>query len=320
MSTAPAAWTPRVRSSSSNRPRRGASSESASPEGDTVAAGQPLVELDPAAADYRVAQAEAALRLAGIAVNQARHALERFPNQLRAREAAAKAAGFRVEAARQSLEQRKIAGESVAPLGKAELAATEAQIGALEELEAGENAGLADLRSTRPDLAAQVAAAEAKRDAAKADLALAQKARADCVLRSPAAGTILRLQATVGGLAAPGTPLPPVVFAPAGPYVVRAEVDQEAVPGVAEGLPVEIRDENRPEGAAWRGTVKHLAGWVAQKRAAVLEPGELSDVRTVECVVAVEPGGEPLRIGQRMRVRILTGQPTAPPAAGAPAR
>lgn len=282
-------------------------------EGDAVLRDQVLLELDSAVADYRVAQAESALALAEIAVAQAGRALERFPNQLAARAAAAKAARFRVEAAEQSLAQRKVAAQSAAPLGAAELAGLEAQIGALAELETAERAGLADVQSMRPDLAAQVAAAEAKRAAATAELASARRAKADCTLRAPAAGVVLRLQATAGGLVSPGSPVPPLVFAPAGPYVVRAEVDQEAAPGVVEGAAVEVRDENRPDGPLWRGTVKSLAGWVAQRRTPVLEPGEINDVRTVECVVALAPGGARLWIGQRMRVRILTAPPGAPP-------
>ena len=289
-------------------------------EGDAVKAGQALVTLDPAAAKHRVSQAAAALRLTEIELAQAGRARDRFPNQLAARTAAVKAAAYRVEAARQSLDQRKVAAASGPPLGAAELAAIEAQIAALVELEAGERSGVVDFESMRPELTARVEAAEAKRAAAKADLAAATKAEADCVLRAPSAGVVLRLQTTVGGLIAPGSPVPALVFAPAGPYVVRAEIDQESVARVREGMLAEVRDENRPDGPLWRGTVKSLAGWVAQKRAAVLEPGEIGDIRTVETVIDIAPNGDRLWVGQRMRVRILTGPADATTAPAGPGR
>ena len=51
--------------------------------------------------------------------------------------------------------------------------------------------------------------------------------REDCVVRAPTDGTIVRLSAAKGMLLGPGTPLEPaIVFAPAGPLVVRAEVEQ----------------------------------------------------------------------------------------------
>ena len=60
--------------------------------------------------------------------------------------------------------------------------------------------------------------------------------------------------------------MPAVVFAPAGPLVVRAEVDQESLGRVAVGMPAEVQDENRPDGPVWKGRVKQLARWVAQRR------------------------------------------------------
>jgi hypothetical protein len=39
----------------------------------------------------------------------------------------------------------------------------------------------------------------------------------------------------------------------------------------------------------------------------------MNDVRTLECIVSLEPGGEPLRIGQRMRISIETGNASSKP-------
>ena len=47
-----------------------------------------------------------------------------------------------------------------------------------------------------------------------------------------------------------------------------------------------------------------MAGWVAQKRSFLLDPGEVNDVRTVECVVELDRPADGLWVGQRVRVRI----------------
>ena len=54
----------------------------------------------------------------------------------------------------------------------------------------------------------------------------------------------------------------------------------------------------------WTGTVTRVGNWVARKRAVALEPGEVGDVRTVECVVGLDSPPPDLLVGQRVRVRI----------------
>ena len=44
--------------------------------------------------------------------------------------------------------------------------------------------------------------------------------------------------------------------------------------------------------------------FVARRRNILLEPGEVNDVRTVECVIALDGSTDGLLVGQRMRVRI----------------
>jgi multidrug resistance efflux pump len=285
------------------------------PEGAAVAAGQELVRLDAAAAEARLTQAQATVDSVQVELDAALRDRERVPNQIAARAALLNAASARVDAARKLLQQRR-EQQQVTPLGKTELEAIEAQIRELEQMEASQRLELEDLKKIDPEL--RVRAARAKLKAVEADRDLARKAVADCVISAPGPGTVLRLQAAVGGLLSPGSPVPAVVFAPAGPPVVRAEVDQESLGKVAVGMPAEVQDENRPDGPVWRGRVKQLARWVAQRRSHVLEPGELNDVRTLECVVELDPPAEGLWIGQRMRVRIVRGpgpgpQPAAPP-------
>jgi multidrug resistance efflux pump len=271
-------------------------------EGDAVAAGQKLVQLDDSAAQARLIQAEAALDAAQVELDVTLRDKERVPNQIAARTALLKAASARVEAARKLLQQRK-EQQQVTPLGKAEQEALEAQVRELEEMEASQQLELEDLKKIDPEL--RVRAARAKLKAAEADRDLARKAVGDCVITAPGPGTILRLQVAVGGLINPGSPPPAVVFAPAGSPIVRAEVDQESLGRVAVGMTAEVQDENHPDGPVWTGRVTQIARWVALRRSFVLEPGELSDIRTAECVIELDPPTDGLWIGQRMRVRIV---------------
>ena len=286
-------------------------------EGATVSANQPLVQLDDSAAQARLIQAQAALDAAQVELDVTLRDKGRVPNQIAAREALFKAAASRVEAARKLLQQRKDQ-QQVTPLGKPELEAMEAQIRELEQMETSQRLELEDLKNLDPEL--RVRAARARLKAAEADRDLAAKTVADYILTAPGPGTVLRLQVARGGLIAPGALVPAVVFAPAGPPVVRAEVDQESLGRVAVGLPAEVQDENRPDGSVWKGRVKSIARWVAQRRSFVLEPGEVNDVRTVECLIELDPPAEGLWIGQRMRVRIVRGTGSGSPPADSPAR
>jgi multidrug resistance efflux pump len=109
----------------------------------------------------------------------------------------------------------------------------------------------------------------------------------------------------VGGIVAPGGYPAAVVFAPAGPFIVRAEVEQEYLGRVKEGMKVLVQDENRTDNSEMPGKIKSISKWVAQRRTVLLEPGEINDVRTLECVIELDAGPlESLSIGQRMRVRI----------------
>jgi multidrug resistance efflux pump len=269
-------------------------------EGATVSADQPILKMDDAMARNRLKQAEAAVKASTVERDRAKLDAGRFPKQLEAREALVNASAEQVTAAKKSLEARK-GLDQVSKLGVAEAAAMEAQIRQLEELKKAEDLQLADLKKLNPQLL--VEAAEARLSAAEADRDLAQKAVDECVMKAPGPGRILRLQVSKGGVLTPGGYSAAVVFAPAGKLVVRADVDQEFLGRVKKGQEVQLEDDSRGDSPKWTGTVRSIALYVAQKRSLILDPGEINDVRTVECVIdlASEDG---LVIGQRMRARI----------------
>jgi multidrug resistance efflux pump len=269
-------------------------------EGAAVSDGQPILKLDDATARNRLQQAEAAVKAATVDRDRAKLDVERFPKQLEAREAVVNAAGEQVTAAKKNLEVRKALSGLQKP-GEAEVAALEASIRQMEELKKAEELQLADLRKMQPKLL--VDAAEARLLAAEADRDLARKAMDECVITAPGPGRVLRLAASKGGVLVPGGFTPAVVFAPAGKLVLRAEVDQEFLGRVKPGQTVTAEDDSRPDSPQWTGRVRSIARWVAQKRSLILDPGEVNDVRTLECVIDLD-SEDGLVIGQRMRARI----------------
>ena len=271
-------------------------------EGKSVRKGDFILKLDDSAAVSRRTSATAAVQLADVSVRQAELDADRFPKQIAARKILLSATAARLVSARKGLEQRKLQS-GVTPIGKAEMEAMESQVTEMELMESAEQAQVADLQRLNPQLS--VEAAKARKNAAQADWELAEKAVQECVLNAPTDGRILRMQATVGGNLMPGGYSPAIVFAPtSGGMVIRAEIDQEFLGRVKEGQKAEMQDENRVDAKVYTGTVQRLSRWVAQKRSMILDPGELNDVRTVECLIAFDTPPDDLFIGQRMRVRI----------------
>jgi multidrug resistance efflux pump len=124
-----------------------------------------------------------------------------------------------------------------------------------------------------------------------------------CDLKAPADGTVLRVLVRPGEVLSSQPRQPAVWFCPQTPRIVRAEVDQEFGYRVALGQPAVIRDDSTAA-VTWRGQVYRVSDWYTHRRSILQEPLQLNDVRTLECLIAVEPGQAPLRIGQRVLVTL----------------
>jgi multidrug resistance efflux pump len=270
-------------------------------EGKHVAAGEPLLELDDKALALRVKEADAAIKVAEIEVEAAKQEAKLFPIRKATQEAAVVAAADRVATARRVLEEKKLA-RSFGTVTPGEVAVAELEVKQYEQLEGVEKSRLEELKLADPNL--KVRAAEAKQTIAGVARDQAQKSLEDCVLRAPVAGTVLRVQASVGQSLAPGSPLPPIVFRPEGRLVVRAEIQQEFLGRVSPGMKATLRDDARADSPTWTGRVESVGQLVAPRKTILLEPGELNDVRTIECVIALDGKPDGLLVGQRMRVRI----------------
>jgi multidrug resistance efflux pump len=175
----------------------------------------------------------------------------------------------------------------------------------VKALEAAARAEEAKLRAVEAaDPATGMKLAEQEVEAKKAQLDKAEYNLRECTVRAPRDGIVLRVLVSEGDMLGPQPRQPAVQFCPAGPDVpriVRAEVEQEFASRVALHQVARIQDDAGSE-TRWTGKVVRIGDWFTHRRSILLEPLQFNDVRTLECIIAVEPSGPPLRIGQRVRV------------------
>lgn len=226
--------------------------------------------------------------------------MERQRARLAQQQAAIEAAGFRLHAARDTLRHKE--AQLKDNLASAQdIAAARDEIKALEALQRAELEKLAEIKTVDPALVLRKAQAEAKRALTLRDQARHQLD--ECTLKAPTAGTVHRLTVGVGDIVT-GNPAQPVVrFCPDETPLVRAEVNQEFADRIKVGQTARVKDDTHG-GRSWHGKVRRVAAWFEQRRPTSQDPSQYTDVRTVECLIDIDPGQPPLRIGQRMRVMI----------------
>jgi multidrug resistance efflux pump len=270
-------------------------------EGTSVQAKAELMRLNDETARLRVQEAEAVVEGADAEVEAAKQEAAAFPARVQSAVKSAEAAAARVKAAEELLRERE-AQQSLMTITRAELAALRAEVAQLQQLAAAEKTRAGELAASDPNL--RVRAAQARKTAAEVARTQARNALRDCTLTAPTDGVVLRVQVSVGESVTPGGFQPVIVFRPVSPLVVRAELDQEFLGRVEPGMRATIRDDARADTPTWTGKVERVGAWVARKRSIVLEPGEVNDIRTVECVITLDGPTDGLLIGQRVRVRI----------------
>lgn len=265
-----------------------------------VDSGTPLLRLDDEDARLQLAEAEAALEAAEAQQRQASQLAEQHRARREQQQAALDAAGFRLHATRDTLRYKE---EQLKDnlVNAQDVRATRDEVKALEALERAERAKLTELNAVKPEWSVRKAEAEVKLARTRCDRARHQLD--ECTLKAPAAGTVQRLSVGAGDIVS-GNPAQQVVrFRPDETPLVRAEVNQEFADRVKVGQTALIRDDTKA-GTSWRGTVQRVAGWYERRRPDTEDPSAFTDVRTVECLISIDPGQPPLRIGQRMRVMI----------------
>lgn len=271
-------------------------------ENEAVAAGGVLLRLDDGPATLRAQEAEAALRVVQAQLEEARQLPDRHQAKVSQQRSALQAAQFRLSAARHMLERKRDL-HKLDQLNAQEVATAADLVRELEAVEQAEKDRLRELELT--DSYSTVRRLEGELAVAQARLAQARRAVEDCVLRAPEDGKVLRLQAGVGDLVGPAPASAAVLFCSDRPRIIRAEVSQEFAAHVKPGAKCTVVDDYDTSEMSWRGKIVRVSDWYSQRRSVWPDPSQRHDVRTLECIVQIEPGHPPLRIGQRMRLTIV---------------
>lgn len=268
-------------------------------EGDRVAAGQVLLTIacddlaaDRAAAAARADAAAASARLVKAGLREE----ERDAATARQAQALAQLADAQdlLARSRKLVEQGFVSQRRLEELGN--LAAGRSADAAVAD--AGARAARA---GARPD---ERRAAEALAEAARAS-ALALAARVErCTLRTPIAGTVLKILHRPGEFSAASTGAPLVVVGDLDAIIVRAEVADRDAGLITVGQPVRVwMDGNSRE---WSGTVARSSQLMGRKTARSLDPSDRFD-RDVREVIIAFPGPNvnarpPALVGLRVNV------------------
>jgi multidrug resistance efflux pump len=276
-------------------------------DNDVVKKGAVLLQLDDRLARYRRQQAEGDYKVAQAELAKAQQLPQQFQAKADQQQEAVKAIKSKLAAAgqllmrtRQMLKDKLVTAE--------QLGAAEEDYKALEASVRAEEAKLRELQLTDPQK--ELARAEGQEAAKKAQLDQAQYAVEECALVAPTDGMVLQVLVGPGSILPANPAQPAIMFAPAGPRIIRAEVEQEFAGRLAAGQAVIVHDEHGA-GPQRAGKITRISDWYTRSRTP--DPSRVfsNDVRTLECIITLDPGQPSFRLGQRVRV-------TAGPSAGAP--
>ncbi len=275
-------------------------------EEQAVKAGDVLVRLEDTVPALRVAEARADLAAARAQLAELRKLPQQHAAQVAQLQAALKVRRSRRASAQTMYEWKKdLLKRDLAKRKDIDIAYD--QVREAEALVLAAAKKLTELQLRDP--LADVRRAEQEVKAKESRLGQALDALKECGLRAPTDGKVLRVLVGPGDLLTPGARQPVVLFCPAVQRFIRAEVAQESAYRVKVGQPVVIRDDSSDR-TVWRGRVKSMSDWYTHRRSILQEPLQVNDVRTLECIVTLDPGQPPLRIGQR--VRVLIGKSASP--------
>ncbi|MGE3807955.1 MAG: HlyD family secretion protein [Gemmataceae bacterium] len=275
-------------------------------ENEHVSAGAVLLRLDAKRARLVVEEAQAAFSAAQTRLDQSRILGRQYQLKLEQQAALVDATRARLESARQTL-ARKQELKRQQLIDGLELSTAEHLVCEQEAIERAERRKLAELRLHDPGL--EVRQSEAQVELASARLKQAEQALSECALQATFAGTVLRVLTSPGEVLG-GTDRPALMFCPDAPRIVRAEVEQEFAEYLEVGQSAIIQEDMLP-GKRWHGRVYRIADWYAQRRPSLAEPARFQDVRTLECLIALDQE-PPLRIGQRVQVQIVSERRSLP--------
>jgi len=273
-------------------------------EGQSVAENAPLLRIQDRAGPPQIAIAQADVDATELQLAEARKQPERHEAQVEQQKLRVAGATEKVKSLRSVLDQmNKLHGTGVG-VSAVDIEKARGDLVVAELQSRAEDAALNVPRKQDPLFQARLL--QARLVVARAKLDAARAAADAYTITAPAAGTVLRLHVGKGSTLAGSPQQPAIEFGVDGPRIIRAEVEQADAGKVAEGQAVEIRDDTHA-GGVWTGRVTHVSDWFTRKRSVLQEPLQFNDVRTLECLIALDPGQPALRINQKVRAVIKTG-------------
>jgi multidrug resistance efflux pump len=270
-------------------------------EGARVEAGAALFRVDDTLAKLRLQQAKADLVAAETQLTQARSMPAQHKSKVAGQQALIEVARQEAEAAHEQHDKAHNFFEKKIGGSEEDVRAAAALVRKAEAGVRAREAELAVLNAVDPQIG--VTLAEQLVAAKRADVEKAELGVRECTVIAPAKGSILRLSVATGEVLGPTPRQPALIFCPDVPRIIRAEVEQEFAEHVALGQTAAIQDDATSAGS-WTGKVTRLSDWYTHRRSVLLEPLQYNDVRTLECIIELNPGQAPLRIGQRVRVML----------------
>lgn len=193
--------------------------------------------------------------------------------------------------------------QAQAKLQRTRVAAAKTRAARLAEAakrDAGDRQSADDAREALAQASAEADNADAGVRTARAELERARHVAALQQLRAPVDGDVLRV-ATAPGMRVSAQAAPLVTLLPARARIVRAELADDLVDGVAPGQRARIlSDDGRLTvlGSAHVLRLSSVYGPLTLQE----DPQQRVNERTVECVLALD-GPAPLRVGRRVLVR-----------------
>jgi HlyD family secretion protein len=266
--------------------------------GDQVAAGQPLLAL--ACADMA---ADLAAMRAGAAAAAAQSRLVLAgprPEALAQAEAMAAAAASRASDAHLQW-QRSLALRASGFVSELRLSALEADALARKaEHEAAAMAARTLHNGARHD---ERRAALAAAQGAQANVAALAARLGKCQLRSPVAGTVLKLLRREGEFSGGSSGTPLVVVGDLSRLIVRAEIADRDAALVRTGMVAEIWVDGQPQ--RWTGKVIETSALMGRKTARSLDPSDRFDRDIREVLVAFDRPPPDMPVGLRVNIGLL---------------
>jgi multidrug resistance efflux pump len=270
-------------------------------EGDHVSVGTTLLRLDDRLAQDGVASARIALDRANNALEAARKRPEDHRISVEIAQKAIQSAEEQKKTTEKALAIKREQQTQGLGVSREDVLQAEDNVRKADEFFEVKKAELERLRLANPDN--ELRSAENAVEAAKVALKQTETTLGEYVVTAPTAGTVLGVSAHVGMTLSNVPQQPTIEFGPDSPRIVRAEVQQAFAADITEGLRATIQDYTHAAGT-WTGRVKHVSDRFTPKAPNINEPLQPSDVRTMACLIDLDAGQRPLRLGQRVLVVI----------------